>query len=392
MRLVLLLVGSVIVASAMAQQPPVSKDFISYQKGFKRVNDAFRIKEDTLKKQFEAQGINWPAKFMYIRSFKYDSKMEIWLKSERNAPYKLFKTYKVCAMAGTLGPKRMEGDYQVPEGFYYINEFKPNSNYHLALGVSYPNSSDRILSDTMHPGAEIFVHGSCVTVGCIPITNDQIEEVYLLAASVHNQGQDFIPIHVFPIAFRNHKSGEYLQKFVDLHPEYTPMLDKMKYAYYYFEQKKTLPVVMVDKKGLYSFADEVKLTYDDDRPIPKKELPKIYATKVNFDETSISKNIYRQAIAPNGMKGFQQFLESLQTDLTDFLPEGNKRIFANVEFIIDKTGKLILPKLLNNVPPEIHNRIIEKLEAMPAWQPAIDTNEKPVAVKLQQGIEINAKS
>jgi murein L,D-transpeptidase YafK len=46
-----------------------------------------------------------------------------------------FKTYKVCAMAGAIGPKRMQDDYQVPEGFYYINRFNPNSNYHLALGI-----------------------------------------------------------------------------------------------------------------------------------------------------------------------------------------------------------------------------------------------------------------
>ncbi|WP_368737359.1 murein L,D-transpeptidase family protein, partial [Acinetobacter pittii] len=81
----------------------------------------------------------------------------------------------VCALSGVLGPKRKEGDYQVPEGFYYINEFRPNSNYHLALGLNYPNAADIQWSDSLHPGNEIFIHGGCITVGCIPIQDHQIE-------------------------------------------------------------------------------------------------------------------------------------------------------------------------------------------------------------------------
>ena len=56
--------------------------------------------------------------------------------------------------SGTTGPKRAEGDYQVPEGFYYINEFNPNSKYHLSLGLNYPNASDKILSDSIDPGVK----------------------------------------------------------------------------------------------------------------------------------------------------------------------------------------------------------------------------------------------
>ena len=71
--------------------------------------------------------------------------------------------------SGTMGPKRLQGDYQVPEGFYYINEFNPNSNYHLHLGLNYPNASDKILSDSLRPGGDIYIHGSCVSIGCIPL-------------------------------------------------------------------------------------------------------------------------------------------------------------------------------------------------------------------------------
>ena len=92
------------------------------------------VKKIRCKNNLQQKGLKWPANYIYIRSFKYDSQLEVWVKNEMSDPFKLFKTYKVCALAGTLGPKRMEGDYQVPEGFYYINEFNPKSNYYLSLG------------------------------------------------------------------------------------------------------------------------------------------------------------------------------------------------------------------------------------------------------------------
>src|SRR5215211_2097056 len=188
--------------------------FIDFQKTYTNPNGAMKRKEDTLKKQFEARGLKWPAKYIYMRNFKKDGQLEIWVKNERKEPFKFFKTYRVCALAGTLGPKRMAGDYQVPEGFYYINEFNPKSNYHLSLGLNYPNASDRILSDSLMPGGYIYIHGSCVTTGCIPVNNEQIEELYILAAHAKSSGQDFIPVHIFPIRFDNPRSSEYLKKYV----------------------------------------------------------------------------------------------------------------------------------------------------------------------------------
>src|SRR6478736_1664482 len=80
--------------------------FIDYQRNFPRVADAMNRKADTLKKQFAAAGLQWPAKQIYIRSFKYDSQMEVWVRNNTGEPFKLFKTYSVCALAGSLGPKR----------------------------------------------------------------------------------------------------------------------------------------------------------------------------------------------------------------------------------------------------------------------------------------------
>src|SRR6476619_3288492 len=229
----------------------VSTSFLEYQRTLPRPAEAIARKEDTLQKQFAAKGLKWPAKYIYIRSFKYDSQMEVWVKNDIKDPFQLFKTYKICALAGTLGPKRMAGDFQVPEGFYYINEFNPKSNYYLSLGLNYPNVSDRILSDSLQPGGDIYIHGSCVTTGCIPVTDKQIEEIYVLAMHAKDEGQDFIPVHIFPVQFKNKASNEYLNKFLKDFPEYTGIASSLKQIYYYFDRTKEIPVIMVNKKGEY---------------------------------------------------------------------------------------------------------------------------------------------
>lgn len=225
--------------------------FVDYQKSFNRVSDVFKRKEDTLKRQFAAKNLVWPAKQVYIRSFKYDSELEVWVRNSSTEDFKLFKTYKVCALAGTLGPKRLEGDFQVPEGVYYINEFNHNSAFHLSLGLNYPNASDRLLSDVSQPGGDIFIHGSCVTTGCIPITNPQIEELYILTSHAKSAGQDFIPVHIFPVRFNVQRSLFYLERQIQNDPELKRFESKLKQVFDYFEVTKQLPVVAVDQKGEY---------------------------------------------------------------------------------------------------------------------------------------------
>ncbi|HLL42932.1 MAG TPA: L,D-transpeptidase family protein [Segetibacter sp.] len=225
--------------------------FIDYQRTYPTVATALESKEDTLRNQFARAGLQWPAKQLYIRSFKYDSQMEVWVRSSNDSQFKLFKTYKVCAMAGAIGPKRLEGDYQVPEGFYYINEFNPKSIYHLSLGINYPNASDRVLSDSIKPGGDIYIHGNCVTVGCIPLQNDQIEELYILAAMAKTQGQDFISVHIFPIRYNNRKSFEYLAKTTKDNQDLQRFAIKIKEVFDYFEEKKKLPLIFINKKGDY---------------------------------------------------------------------------------------------------------------------------------------------
>jgi murein L,D-transpeptidase YafK len=150
-----------------------------------------------------------------------------------------------------MGPKRMQGDYQVPEGFYYINEFNPNSAYHLALGLNYPNASDKILSDPLRPGNGIYIHGSCVSVGCIPVNDSDIEEIYIIASAAKASGEDFIPVHIFPVRYNKKKSLEFYNNYISNNAAMEKFGSQLRAAYDQFEATKEIPIVLVDRDGDY---------------------------------------------------------------------------------------------------------------------------------------------
>ena len=336
-------------------------------------------------KQFREKKLEWPARNIYLRSFKFDSQLEVWVKYDHSEQYKLFKTYKVCALAGTLGPKRMQGDYQVPEGFYYINEFNPKSAYHLSLGLNYPNPSDRILGDSLQPGGDIYIHGKCVTTGCIPIMDTQIEELYILALHAKNQGQDFIPVHIFPIQFKNPKSEAYLAKYLKEFPEYNQMASELKRAYVYFERTRKLPLIMVNEKGEYLVDNVIPDEPPEIKPPAKKEpRPVKY-----FNEDDLAKVVDKLPVYPGGNSGFQTFIDVVSKELTPYLDVKQKRTYLMVEFIIDKEGKPAYAKVIRGGNEEINDRLQEKFENMPVWTPATRL-DKTVAVKLKQSIVVES--
>jgi murein L,D-transpeptidase YafK len=367
--------------SLRAQTAASNFNFIEYQKSFPRISDALKRKEDTLRRQFEEKKLPWPAKFIYLRSFKYDSQLEVWVKYDVNEKFRMFKTYKVCALAGSLGPKRMQGDYQVPEGFYYINEFNPNSQYHLSLGLNYPNVSDKILSDSEMPGGDIYIHGSCVTTGCIPVQNQQIEELYILAAHAKNNGQDFIPVHIFPIRFNNRKSADYLTRYVRDFPEYASMADELKHAYEFFEKKRELPVIMVKKNGGYIVDGEI--------PVKEEKVAKksIRRPAKEYNEAEIAKVVDKLPVYPGGKDGFQYFIDVVTKDMVKYLEEEQPKTYVMIEFVLNKEGKTIYARVTKGGNDNLNNHLEERFENMPAWAPAIRA-EQPVSIKLKQSIFI----
>jgi murein L,D-transpeptidase YafK len=335
--------------------------------------------EDTLQKQFAERGLKWPAKYLYIRSFKYDKQLELWVKNERSEPFKLFKNYKVCLTSGTIGPKRKEGDKQVPEGFYYINEFNPNSNYHMALGLNYPNPSDRVLADNNRPGGDIYIHGSCVSIGCIPLMDDMIEEVYVVAAATKSMGQDFIPVHVYPINFRVKKSFDYLKRFTNT-PHYATMVSELKNAFYYFEEKKQLPLVLVNGRGEYVVdAPAAKDNFYPDAPAMVK---RDYAA-----EFGVVDNADRLPMYKTGTPAFNMFLNKLIKEMVPLLPSGVQKVYLKLEFVVDKDGNTIYAAVIQGGMKKINEKVIDRFISECKWAPAVKDG-KPVVSKLVQSLTV----
>lgn len=335
-------------------------------------------KLDTLQKQFVHKGLRWPAKFLYIRSFKYDGQLEVWVSNSRKEPYRLFKTYRVCAMAGSLGPKRVQGDYQVPEGFYYINEFNPNSNYYLSLGLNYPNASDKILADPVKPGGDIYIHGNCVTVGCIPINDQQIEELYTLAAHTKGAGQDYIPVHIFPVRYDNKRSLEYLATLTKSDAKLKAFAEKLGDVFEHFETTRQLPVIMTDNQGEYLYDGISKKVMQ--KPVEKPK--KVVQHRVR-NIPHLADAVFQWPQFQGGGQSFLKYLDQLGKTLGPLLPPGTAKANVVVEFIVDADGVPTNFKVVQGVNEDFDDDLITVMEQMPQWSPAL-LEEKPVAKKIRQ--------
>lgn len=223
----------------MTTSAKAQKGFKQQQLEFERVKKAYDLKWTSLEKEIQKAGFGNGFE-MLMNAYKTEGKVEIWFKTKKQAKFHLFKTYYACAKSGNLGPKVIEGDLQTPEGFYNINIFNPMSLYHLSLGVDYPNAVDKIRTGKdRKTGGDIYIHGDCVTIGCIPLTDDMIREVYVLAVEARNNGQENIPVNIFPFSMTKANLESYGKKF----PQHAEFWKTLQPGYLYFEQHKALPKV-----------------------------------------------------------------------------------------------------------------------------------------------------
>ncbi|HEU4719701.1 MAG TPA: L,D-transpeptidase family protein, partial [Bacteroidia bacterium] len=234
-----------------AGAPPPAENFRASQKKIERVKNAYDLKWPGIKKKLSEMKIDTSSFELFIRGFKEEKQIEVWVKNKNATTWSLYTTYAICASSGEAGPKRCQGDGQVPEGFYHVNTFNPYSNYLLSLGVSYPNSSDKVFACRHDPGGAIMIHGNCVTIGCIPITDDKIRELYVMAVEAKADGQEEIPIHLFPARMTKEKTDALKKSNPD--PQTGIFWDNLKEGYDKFEAAKTLPVITVNKAGKYIF-------------------------------------------------------------------------------------------------------------------------------------------
>lgn len=215
------------------------------------VFQAYRDKGEEAFAKLKAQDVDHFNCDILIRGFKFEEDLEVWAKNKIDTEYKLITTYKFCNNVGELGPKRKEGDKQIPEGFYTLNKFNPTSAYFLSLKVDYPNAADSVFVDKYSPGGMIFIHGGCNTVGCIPITDEWIKELYVFCVEAAESGQENIPIHIYPARLTD-ENFTLLQKQysdTDLHDFW----EQLKKGYDLFEENNELPAFSVSDGGEYLF-------------------------------------------------------------------------------------------------------------------------------------------
>jgi len=230
-------------------------DLKSEQKRYPRVRTAYKEKEEEIKKWLDERDIKPASMDIFIRVFKKEGMLEVWVKKRDSMTYTHLLGYKICAPSGTLGPKRKDGDLQVPEDFYHIEIFNPASNFYLSLGINYPNKSDRILGVRDNLGIDIYIHGSCVTIGCIPINDDKIKELYVLALEAKNSGQEKIPVLIFPTRMDDTNFNAIKEEFSE-ETEILRFWENLKLSYDFFETHKYLPQISVNSRGSYLITNE----------------------------------------------------------------------------------------------------------------------------------------
>ncbi|MCV6629197.1 MAG: L,D-transpeptidase family protein [Flavobacteriaceae bacterium] len=141
-------------------------------------------------------------KEIILAAFKKEKILQVY--SKDGTGIKLIKAYPFTGFSGQLGPKLKEGDRQIPEGVYKVAYLNPNSSYYLSIKVNYPNQFDKSktkFTDVSEMGGDIFIHGKSATIGCIPIGDQAIEEVFLLTQKAMNKD---VKVIISPKDFRIH--------------------------------------------------------------------------------------------------------------------------------------------------------------------------------------------
>ncbi len=229
---------------------PKKQSFLTQQKKFERVRISIKEKEHLLTADLKEKNLKLSDLAITIVAYKDEDVLEVYGRSKSQKKLILLKSYPICARSGTLGPKRKEGDGQVPEGFYHINVFNPSSNYYLSLGINYPNASDKLKSNHKSLGGNIFIHGSCVTIGCLPMTDDFIKEIYLLAVHARNNGQTKIPVYIFPYKMGQSNHLQHIKFATSLQNSYWANL---KEGYDLFQSKNQELSFTINSNGDYLF-------------------------------------------------------------------------------------------------------------------------------------------
>lgn len=182
---------------------PVSQKIVGKRTVAEAVSEFGPAAEIKLSDAFERANLSYPPSNVTLIGFKEEKRLELW--ADNGSQWVLVKNYEVKKASGTSGPKLTEGDWQVPEGFYEIEGLNPNSSYHLSLKLNYPNDFDRRNAEAegrTKLGGDIFIHGKAVSVGCLAMGDEAIEELFVLTERI---GKNMVSVIIVPNDFRQRK-------------------------------------------------------------------------------------------------------------------------------------------------------------------------------------------
>ncbi len=187
---------------------------------------------------------------VFLRAFKQEELLELFVRNRETGKFDLFRSYPIAAASGVLGPKLAEGDGQVPEGFYFVPPaaMKPDSQFHLAFNIGYPNAYDRA---HQRSGSAIMVHGNSVSIGCLAMTDAKIEEIFTLCAAAHTGGQPYFRVHIFPFRMTDESIEAAAVS------QWKDFWKNLQEGYDLFEKNRVPPEVSV-VDGLYRFKSKAR--------------------------------------------------------------------------------------------------------------------------------------
>ena len=235
-----------------------------------------------------------PSSPVLIRTYKKEAELEVW-KMNSQGQYARLKTYPMCRWSGQLGPKKREGDMQVPEGFYTIapGQMNPNSHYYLAFNVGYPNAYDRALG---RDGGSVMVHGVCSSAGCFSMTDEQVADIYAVARDAFRGGQREIQLQSYPF----HMTAENMAKY-RLDPNIA-FWKEIKKGSDYFEVTKVEPPIVVCNKH-YEFGVTPKGPVSATAACP--QLERDDAVEQQIAEKELQDEAKEEHLAATGLKAIR---------------------------------------------------------------------------------------
>ncbi|RSK35495.1 L,D-transpeptidase family protein [Hymenobacter metallilatus] len=233
-------------ARSSVRTPEPNPTFRANQLQFPRVRAAYAAYETATGALLRRNGLAPGRLELFLRAFKVGRRVEVWGRNQGEGQFVLLRTFRLAGTSGTLGPKQRAHDGQIPEGFYTINRFNPDSRFHLSLGLDYPNAADQFRAGPQDPGNDIFIHGSHETIGCLPITDEGIRELYVLAVEARSAGQASIPVHIFPFELT---ADNLARRMTSPHLAFWQQLAP---GYEAFEATHELPSVTVTAAGAYA--------------------------------------------------------------------------------------------------------------------------------------------